>query len=328
MTSLRHALAALCGVTGLLAAPAAYAAEPSGYPDRPVRIIVPFPAGGIVDSVARIVGGALSAEYGQPVIVESKPGAGGALGTDFVAKSSGDGHTLLMVSPSHAVAPAIQKGISWDPVRDFKGVAGFGVIPNVIVVHPSVPAKTMADFVSLANESKEPLTYASSGLGTSSHLAGELLAQASKIGLTHVPYKGQPDAINDLLAGRVDMMPMSTSIALPFIKAGKLNALAVTTLERSSMIPQVPPVAEAARLPGFEVGTWLALLAPAKVPDTIVKKLSGDIAHALATPDVKARIQSLGLEGDFKTGPQVDTLVKDEVSKWGRVVKQAGIRAE
>jgi tripartite-type tricarboxylate transporter receptor subunit TctC len=328
MKSSRHALAALCGVTWLLATPAANAADASGYPDRLVRIIVPFPAGGIVDSVARIVGGALSAKYGQPVIVESKPGAGGALGTDFVAKSPGDGHTLLMVSPSHAVAPAIQKSISWDPVRDFKGVAGFGVIPNVIVVHPSVPAKTMADFVSLANNSKDPLTYASSGFGTSSHLAGELLAQAAKIKLTHVPYKGQPDAISDLLTGRVNMMPMSTSIALPFIKAGKLNALAVTTSGPSSMIPQVPPVAEAAQLPGFEVGTWLALLAPAKVPDAIVKKLSDDVAEALATPEVKTRVRALGLEGGFKTGPQVDALVKDEVSKWGRVVKQAGIRAE
>jgi tripartite-type tricarboxylate transporter receptor subunit TctC len=327
MKPLRHVLAAACGIACLAATPAS--AEQARYPGRPIRIIVPFPAGGVVDGVARIVADGLSAKYGQPVIVESKPGAGGALGTDLVAKSSPDGYTLLMVSPSHAVAPAIQKSIAWDPVRDFRGIAGFGVIPNVIVVHPSVPARTMAELLKLAaSSSSEPLTYASSGIGTSSHLAAELLAQAAKVKLTHVPYKGQPDALSDLLTGRVNMMPMSTSLALPHVKSGKLNALAVTTAGASSTMPQVPPVAAAGNLPGFDVGTWLALLAPSKVPESILKKLSDDVAEVLASPDSKTRVRGLGLEGDSKIGSQVDTLVKDEVARWARVVRQAGIRPE
>jgi tripartite-type tricarboxylate transporter receptor subunit TctC len=233
-----------------------------------------------------------------------------------------------MVSPSHAVAPMLQKGVSWDPVRDFRGIAEFGVIPNVIVVHPGVPAKTMAEFMQLARNSKEPITYASSGVGTSSHLTGELLAQTAKLKLTHVPYKGQPEAVSDLLSGRVSMMPMSTSLALPYVKAGRLNALGVTTARPSSLMPQVPPIAEAANLSGFDVGTWLALLAPAKVPNAILKKLSDDVADILSKPDVKAKVQGLGLEGDIKTGPQVDALIKEELARWGHVVKQAGIRAD
>ncbi|MBO9650418.1 MAG: tripartite tricarboxylate transporter substrate binding protein [Variovorax sp.] len=326
MTSFRPLLAALGSIACLAAAGPAGAQ--GTYPDKPIRIIVPFPAGGVVDGVARIVGQGLSSKYGQPVIVENKPGAGGALGTGVVGKAPPDGYTLLMVSPSHAVAPSLQKGITWDPVRDFRGVAGFGVIPNVIVVHPSVPAKSMKEFIELARSSKEPMTYASSGVGTSSHLTGELLAQSAKVELAHVPYKGQPDATSDLLSGRVNMMPMSTSLALPYIKAGKLVALGVTTARPSSLLPQAPPIAEAAGLPGFDVGTWLAMLAPAKVPESILKKLSDDVAEVLARSDVKPRIEALGLEGDFRTGPQVDALVKEEVARWSRVVKQAGIRAE
>jgi tripartite-type tricarboxylate transporter receptor subunit TctC len=325
MKPFRPLLAGLCALAGLAAMPAGAQAV---YPGKAIRIIVPFPAGGVVDSVARIVGEGLSSKYGQPVVVESKPGAGGALGTGVVAKSPADGYTLLMVSPSHAVAPMLQKNITWDPVRDFRGVAGFGEIPNMIVVHPSVPAKTMVEFIQLAKSSKQPLTYASSGIGTSSHLTGELLAQSAKLELTHVPYKGQPDAISDLLTGRVSMMPMSTSLALPYVKAGTLTALGVTTAHASSMMPRVPPIAESANLVGFEVGTWLAMLAPAKVPEAVLRKLSDDVADVLSRPEVKARIEALGLEGAFKTGPQVDELVKDEVARWSRVVKQAGIRAE
>ena len=324
MKYLKRTMATVMGVAAM--SMSLTAAAQDDFPKKPIRIIVPYPAGGVVDAIARAVGDKLSNKYGQPVIVENKTGAGGAIGTEYVAKSAADGYTLLMVSPSHAVAPLLQKSITWDPVRDFRGVAGFGVIPNVIVVHPSSSAKTMAEFVETARKSAMPPTYASSGIGTSSHLTGELLAQSARIPLTHVPYKGQPEAISDLLAGRVDMMPMSTSLALPHINAGKLRPLAVTTATRSLALPNVPTVAEAAKLPGFEVGTWLALVTPARTPDPVVKKLSADVAQALALPDVQKKFQTLALEGVPQTGQGFDTFLRQEVAGWSAVVKQAGIQ--
>ena len=324
MKYLKRTMATVMGVAAM--SMSLTAAAQDDFPKKPIRIIVPYPAGGVVDAIARAVGDKLSNKYGQPVIVENKTGAGGAIGTEYVAKSAADGYTLLMVSPSHAVAPLLQKSITWDPVRDFRGVAGFGVIPNVIVVHPSSSAKTMAEFVETARKSAMPPTYASSGIGTSSHLTGELLAQSARIPLTHVPYKGQPEAISDLLAGRVDMMPMSTSLALPHINAGKLRPLAVTTATRSLALPNVPTVAEAAKLPGFEVGTWLALVTPARTPDPVVKKLSADVAQALALPDVQKKFQTLALEGVPQTGQEFDTFLRQEVARWSAVVKQAGIQ--
>lgn len=297
------------------------------YPAKAIRIIVPYPAGGVVDSIARVVGERMGRQYGQPVVIENRAGAGGAIGTDFVAKSPPDGYTLLMVSPSHAVMPFFQKNTTWDPVRDFQGIAGFGAIPNVIVVHPGVKAKTLPELIRLAKKDAGSITYASSGLGTSSHLTGELLNQLAHVQLTHVPYKGQPEAMTDLLSGRVDMMPMSTSLALPHIKAGKLRALAVTTGYRSSALPEVPTVAEAADLPGYQVGTWLALLAPARVPKAIVSKLSTDVTDAIQLDEVQSKFKDLALEGVPQSGAAFDAFLKQEISVWADVIKRAGIQA-
>lgn len=296
-----------------------------GYPKKPVKVIVPFTAGGVVDSVARIVSDKLSSQYGTPFIVENKTGAGGSIGTDYVAKSAPDGYTLLAVSPSHAVAPALQKSITWNPVRDFKAIAGFGYVPNIIVVHPSVPAKSMSEFVELAKKSSPPLTYATAGLGTSNHLSGEMLAQEAKIPLTHVPYKGQSDALNDLLSGRVSMMPLTSALAIPHVKSGKLRALAVTTAKRSSATPDLPTVAESANLPNYSVGTWFGFVAPAKTPAPVLQKLSADIEKILAQPDVKAKLQSIGMELAPQTSQQFDSFIAQENSKWSKVIKQAGI---
>jgi tripartite-type tricarboxylate transporter receptor subunit TctC len=293
-----------------------------------VRIIVPFTAGGVVDSIARIVGEKLAAKYGQAVVVENKTGAGGSIGTDLVAKAPPDGYTLLCVSPGHAVAPSLIKGVTWDPVRDFRAIEGFGIIPNVIVVHPSVPAKTMAEFVALAKASASPVTYATAGVGTSNHLSAELLAQSAGIKLTHVPYKGQPDAMNDLLGGRVSMMPLTAALAGPLLKAGKLRALAVTTATRSNALPGVPTVAESANLPGYEVGTWFGLVTQAKVPDAIARKLSADVAEVLAMPDVKARLEVLGMDLAPQGAAQFDAFIGREFAKWSKVIKQAGIEAQ
>ncbi|RYE58013.1 MAG: tripartite tricarboxylate transporter substrate binding protein, partial [Hyphomicrobiales bacterium] len=250
MNRLRRILAASTGAI-LLAAALPVAAQ-EAYPTKPIRIVVPFTAGGVVDSIARLVGERLSAKYGQPVVVENKAGAGGSIGTETVARSAPDGYTLLCVSPGHSVAPSLIKGITWDPVKDFRAIEGLGIVPNVFVVHPDFPAKSMGELVALAKASPNPLTYATAGIGTSNHLSGELLSQSAGIKLTHVPYKGQPDAMNDLLAGRVTMMPLTAALAAPHIKAGKLRALAVTTAKRSTAMPDLPTVAEAASLPGYD----------------------------------------------------------------------------
>ena len=320
---IRHTLLAAAGALALALAPTTHAQE--AYPTKPIRIVVPFSAGGIVDSIARTIGEKMSARYGQPVLVENKAGAGGAIGTDFVAKAPADGYTLLLVSPGFAVAPSLQKGIGWNPVRDFRSVAGIGVVPNVIVVYPGVPAKTMVEFIELAKKSSTPLTYATAGIGTSNHLSGELLAQEAGIKLTHVPYKGQPDALNDLLSGRVDMMPLTAALALQQVKAGKLRALAVTTAKRASAAPDLPTVAEAAKLPDYEVGTWFGLVAPAKTPDPVMRKLSTDVAEILAMPEVKTKLEAMGMELAPQKGPEFDAFVDREFVKWSKVIQQAGI---
>ena len=323
MTPIRQLLSvtALC-VAGFIAAGPATAQD---YPSKPIRIVVPFSAGGIVDSIARLVGEKLGSRTGQPVIVENKTGAGGAIGTDFAAKAPADGYTLLLASPSHSVLPSLQKGITWHPVKDFKAIAGFGIVPNVVVVHPSVPANTMAELVALAKKSNPPLTYATAGIGTSNHLAGELLAQEADVKLTHVPYKGQPDALNDLLGGRVSLMPLTAALAMPHVKTGKLRALAVTTSKRAAAVPELPTVAEAAKLPNYEVGTWFGLVAPAKTPDAVLRKLNAEVAAILAMPDVKAKFDTLGMELAPQTGAEFDAFVQREVAKWSKVIKQAGI---
>ena len=305
------------------------AAAQASYPNRPVKIIVPFSAGGIVDSIARIMADKLQSRLGQPFVVENRTGAGGAIGTDFVAKSPADGYTLLLVSPGHAVVPSLQKGVGWNPVRDFKAVGGIGVVPNVFVVPPDVPAKTMPELIELAKKSSHssPLTYATAGIGTSNHLSGELLAQEASIKLTHVPYKGQTDALNDLLSGRVTMMPLTVALALPHIKTGKLRALAVTTARRASALPDVPTVAESAKLPNYEVGTWFGLVAPAKTPEPVLRTLATEMGAILAMPDVKAKFDNLGMELDPKPPAEFDAYVAREFDKWSRVIKQAGIEA-
>lgn len=326
MTMIRRTLLATAASALALAAAPSFAQD--AYPNKPIRIIVPFTAGGIVDSIARTIGEKLSTKYVQPVIVENKVGAGGAIGTDFVAKSPADGYTLLLVSPGHAVAPSLQKGVSWNPVRDFKSIAGIGVVPNVIVVHPDVPAKTMPEFVELAKKSSTPLTYATAGIGTSNHLSGELLAQEAGIKLTHVPYRGQPDALNDLLGGRVNMMPLTAALAMQHVKAGKLRALAVTTAKRASAAPELPTVAEAAKLPNYEVGTWFGLVAPAKVPEPVMRKLSADVADILAMPEVKTKLEGMGMEIALQNGADFDAFVNREFTKWSAVIKKAGIEPQ
>ena len=298
------------------------------WPNKPIHIVVPFTAGGVVDSIARIVADKLGSKYDVAMVVENKPGAGGSAGTAFVAKAAPDGYTLLCVSPGHVVTPSLIRNVAWDPVRDFRGIEGFGVIPNVIVVPAASPVKTLPEFIAAAKKSPGQLTYGTAGIGTSNHLSGELLSQSAGLKLSHIPYKGQPDALNDLLAGRLDMMPLTAALAAPHLKSGQLRALAVTTSNRSAALPAVPTAAEAGNLPGYEVGTWFGFVAPAKTPDAIVRKLSGDIADILAQPDVKAKFETLGMELAPQSPPQFDAFVKAEQAKWTKVIQQAGVVAQ
>ena len=316
-------------VTSLLALPFVLGdAHAQGtYPNKPIKFIVPFPAGGIVDSVARKIGEKLSAKYGQPVVVENRSGAGGSIGTAVVAQSAPDGYTVLFVGTGFTVLPLMGKDLGWSP-SDFRAVLGIGSTPNIVVVHPSVPAKDMKELIALARQRPEPLTYGSPGLGSSPHLSGEFLAQQAGVKLTHVPYKGQPDAVVDLLAGRIDMMALSAALAGQHMKAGKLRALATTAKKRIVSHPELPTVAEAANLPGYSVDPFTAVFVPAKTPEDVVKKLSDDMMEALRMPDVKERMDFLGMELNLQPMKEFDAFVDEEMKRWRVVLEKAGVLAK
>lgn len=309
---------------GLAACLAAGSVAAQGtFPDKPLRIIVPFTPGGIVDNIARIVGEQLQARLGQPVVVENKTGAGGAIGTDAAMRSAPDGYTLLCVSPGHAVLPSLVKAAKWNPTTDFRGIAGIGIVPNVIVVNPGVPVNTLKDLLERAKTTN--ITYGTAGNGTSNHLSGELLAQMAGVKFTHVPYKGQPEAVNDLLGGNIHMMPLTAAIAKGHIAAGKLKGLAVTTAKRAQALPELPTVAEAAGLPDYAVGTWFGFVVPGKVPDPIVARLGAEVAAVLATPDVMAKLGKMGMELAPQTPAEFDRYVAAEYARWAKTMKAAGI---
>ncbi len=301
-------------------------AQANSFPQRSIKIIVPFPAGGWVDSTARIIGEKLAEKYRQPVLVENRTGAGGSIGADLAAKSAPDGYTVLCVSPSHAILPSILKNIGWDPNRDFRAVQGIGEIATVIAVPYDLPVKNMGELMALAKKSGDsPLSIGSGGVGTSIHLAGVLLAQQAGINLTHVPYRGQPDAMADLLAARITMMPIAASIAIPYIKSKKLRGLAVTGAARSALLPDVPTVAETANLPAYQASTWTGLVVPKEVPDAIVEQLSADIGEILHMPDVQTKLQALGMDVKPQDAQQFDTFIAAETRKWEEVIKRGNL---
>ncbi|MGX6568214.1 Bug family tripartite tricarboxylate transporter substrate binding protein [Cupriavidus necator] len=298
------------------------------FPDHPIRIIVPFSAGGVVDSVTRITAENMAKVLKQPVIVENKTGAGGAIGADFVARSPADGYTLLAVSPSYVVGPMLNPSIQGKSGKDFRAVAGIGAVPNVIVVPVSSPLRTLPELLDAARSKPGTLTYASAGVGTSNHLSAELLAQMTQVKLTHVPYKGQPEAMSDLLGARVSMMALTSAIARQQVQTGKLRALAVTSAKRSAVMPDVPTVAEAARLPGYEVGGWFGLVAPQGTPDAVVRKLAEAAAQATADPATARRLAELGMDLAPQSTAAFDRFLDTETKKWTGVLKTAGITAQ
>jgi len=323
--ALRRCAATCLG--GLLLA-ASLAAHAQDYPAKPVRWVVPFPAGGPLDIVARVIGVRLSETWGQPVIVDNRPGAGGNIGAEVVAKSAPDGYTIVMGALStHAVNVSLFRKLPYDPVRDFAPVTLISEVPNVLVVNPAVPAKTVAEFIAYARANPGKLNFASGSTGSAGHLAGELFKTMARVDMTHVPYKGAAPAVTDLLAGQVQLMFDNLASALPNIRAGRLRALAVTTKKRSAFVPELPTIAESG-LPGFDVSTWFGVMAPAATPRPIVNRLHDGIVRALAQPDVKERLAAMGAEPVGDTPEQFGAFVKSEIAKYAKVVKDSGARVD
>jgi len=311
-------------VLGLLCLVPAVAAAQS-YPARPVRLIVPFAPGGANDLVSRLVGQKLAAGLGQPVVIENRAGAGGTIGLDACAKSPPDGYTLVMAPASAlTVAPALNSKLAYDPVRDFAPVAGVAGGPNVLAVHPTVPAATLKEFLALARAQPGRLTYATSGPSSMSGLSGELLKSLAKIDMVGVAYKGTGPAVIELIGGQVDLMIVDLAIAMPHVHANRLRAIAVSGAKRSSFAPGIPAIAEAG-VPGYDLVNWRGVLAPAGTPREIVLKLNTEIVKVLGLPDVRDALGREGYEPIGDSPEQFAVLIRSELARFARLVKAAGL---
>ncbi len=322
MISRRHVVA-LLGAASLLATAPAWS-QPD-WPVRPVKIVVPVAPGGGTDFTARMLAEKLSTALGQPVIVENRPGASGNLGVQQVAAAPADGYTLVMPITSFPINPSLQR-LPFDTVKDFAPVVLVGTLPLVLVVHPGVPAKNVQELIALA-AAKRPLTYANSGTGTTAHLAGELFNRMAGIQMTGVNYKGGGPAVNDLLGGHVQLYFSTIPSVSQHIEAGKLRALAVTGSTRSLELPNVPTVAESG-LPGFEVTAWFGLFAPARTPKPVIDRVNAELVKVLAMPDVRQKLAHHGVKPGGGTPESLHDFLVSDIDKWGKVIREAGIRAE
>jgi tripartite-type tricarboxylate transporter receptor subunit TctC len=313
-------------LAGLLTSGAcAVAAE---YPDRAVKVVVPASPGGGADFVTRILSVKLGEIMGQPIVVENRAGASGTIAADLVAKSTPNGYTLLMAqSTSAVIAPHLYKKLSYDPINDLTPVTLVALVPNMLVVNPSVPAKTVKEFIALARAKPGMLNFGSSGKGAPSHLAGESFKRAAGVDMVHVPYKGAGPAVNALISGEIQVMFAPMVSVLPHVKSGRLKAIAVTSAERSQSAPEIPTIAESG-LPDFEINSWFGLFVPANTPGAIIDRLHRDTAAALKNPDVIARYASEGAEPGGNTPAQFSAFVRAEYVKYGKVVKDSGAQLE
>jgi tripartite-type tricarboxylate transporter receptor subunit TctC len=322
---MRATVAALLGLAILLATGGA-AAQGQAYPAKPIKIVVPFAVGGIADTFARAIGARLSDDWGQPVVVENKAGAGGNIGADYVAKSPPDGYTLVMGSiGTHAVNQSLFPSMPYDSFRDFAPIAHVLDAEGLLVVHPSVPAKTVPELIAYARSQPGKLSYASGGLGTTSHLAGELFKSLAKVDIVHVPYKGNAPAIADLLGGQTQMIFATMPTVLPQVKAGRLRAVAVIGAVRTPAL-DVPTVGES--LPGFEVSNWIGLFAPAGTSVEIVAKLNAEVQKIMRSPEIEKRLESEGAKFIPTTPQSFAAFQRAEAEKWAKAIKEAGIRIE
>jgi len=325
MKSLWRAAAAALAFLGAAQAPAAAADPAAGYPSRPIRDIVPFPPGGGVDVVARIVMPKWSELLGQQIVIDNRAGAGGNVGAEMVAKATPDGYTLLSCQiASHAVSPAMYEKLTFNHIRDFAPISLIGKLPNVLVVHPSVPARSLKEFVNYVKASPGKYNYASPGVGTSPHLTMELFKHTAGLSITNVPYKGGVPALADVMAGQVMGMFGNLTEQLGAIRGGRTRALAVSTARRNPQLPDVPTVAESG-YPGFDVSSWYGMCTQSAVPKAIVAKLNATLVKVLSAPEMQARLAEQSMEVSPTTPQEFASFIKSETAKWAKVVKDAGI---
>jgi len=299
----------------------------AAYPDKPVRMVVPFPPGGGTDVVARAIALKLTEQWGQSVVVDNRPGAASMVGTEMLARAVPDGYTLGFVSMSHTINPSIYKKLPFDPIADFSPVVLAATAPNVLVVSPGVGAKSVAELVQIAKSRPGKLNFPSSGNGGVSHLSMEMFRYAAGIDIVHVPYRGAGPALTALLANETQLMMATTPVALPQMKAGRLIALATTGLKRSSLAPEIPTVAEAG-YPGFEADTWYGMLAPAKVPPALVNQANAAVTKMLTQADFKERLAHEGAQPAGGTPAQFAAHIKSEIEKWAKIVRMARVKIE
>ncbi|WP_444634002.1 tripartite tricarboxylate transporter substrate binding protein [Cupriavidus oxalaticus] len=298
------------------------------WPTKPISLVVPFPSGGTTDVLARALGDQLSKNLGQPVIVENRPGAGATVGADYVAKAKPDGYTLLMGAVHHTIATSVYKKLPYSFQKDFAPVSTLAMVPNVLVINNAkTPAKNVADLVALAKKASPEMSYGSNGNGTAQHLIGTQFQKATGIQLLHVPYKGSGPLTTDLLGGQVSMSFDTLTTVLPHIKAGKLNALAVTTAKRSTVLPDVPTM-EQAGLKGFDIGTWFGVLAPAATPKPVVTRLNAEIVKIVGSPDFQQRLIAAGAEPMSSTPEAFAKRINDETAKFATLVKEGKVTIE
>ena len=312
-------LAVLCAVTSL--------AWGQQWPTKPMRIVVPYPPGGANDIVARALQPALSASLGQPIVIENRGGGATQLGTEAVARSAPDGSTFLLINIALGASPSLFAKLPYDTSKDFAPVSLISTVPLVLVVHPSVPANTAAEFVKLAKAKPGAINYASAGNGSANHLSMEMFRAATGIDVVHVPYKGFGPAMTDLLGGQVASAFASTLASLPHVKAGKLRALGVSTAKRSAAAPDLPTIAESG-VPGFDVSEWQMLLAPAGTASTIVERMQREVANGLRNDEVKTRLTELGATPVGSTPKEAEAFLKSELARWADVAKRAGIKPQ
>jgi tripartite-type tricarboxylate transporter receptor subunit TctC len=313
------AIAVLALVAGTAAA--------QGYPAGPVRIIVPFPPGGGVDGAGRLIGQKLAEAMGKPFVVDNRPGANGMIGSELAAKAAKDGYTLMVNGANFVTTPSLYSKASYDPVRDFEPVALLALAPNVLVVHPSLPAKSVKDLIALARARPGQVNFAGSGSGSTPHLAAELFNTLAKVKMVHIPYRGTGPAIVGLMSGEASVMFMPTTNAVPLVKAGRLRALAVTTRERVPAMPELPTVAESG-LKGYESSQWYGVMAPAGTPAEVLGLLNSHIAKIMQAPDMKQRLAGDGLVAVGGTREQFAAHIKTETAKWASVIRQSGARVD
>jgi tripartite-type tricarboxylate transporter receptor subunit TctC len=303
------------------------AAWPQAWPNKAVRLVVPYAAGGGVDTVGRAIAQQLTESLGQAVLIDNRPGANSVIGTEQVARSPADGHTLLVTLVSHYAMPFLSRNVRYDPVKDFTPITIIGKAPQAMFVNPSTGIRSVKELIDYARKNPGKVSYATSGAGTSQHLGGELLNHAAGIDMAHVPYKGGPPAVTDLIAGQVSLMFETGPGILPHVRSGKLRALGVGSVRRSAATPDLPTIAEQG-FPGFDGVAWIGFVAPAGVPRPIVDKLAAETAAIIALPEVRERLLALGAEPGWGTPDDFAAYMKSEIAKWGKVIKESGAKVE